>query len=188
MNLKSMMAFLTARVRLGGWLWVILAGLGVGVAHGQWQNTNYTLKGGWNAIYLHGDASYAPPAALFASYPAVVEVWRWNTNPTQVQFMTTPLIPSAGTAEWTVWKRDGSVSALSQMVGQSAYLVRCSGTASNTYTVGIAQKVLPPSAAWVRNGANLMGFPSKLSGAYPSIGSYFATFPAAMSVMKMPLR
>ena len=181
MNLKSMMAFLTARVRLGGWLWVILAGLGVGVAHGQWQNTNYTLKGGWNAIYLHGDASYAPPATLFASYPAVVEVWRWNTNPTQVQFMTTPLIPSAGTAEWTVWKRDGSVSALSQMVGQSAYLVRCSGTASNTYTVGIAQKVLPPSAAWVRNGANLMGFPSKLSGAYPSIGSYFATFPAAIA-------
>ena len=109
MNLKSMMAFLMARARLGGWLWVILAGLSAGVAQGQWQSTSYALKGGWNAIYLHGDASYAPPATLFAGHPEVLEVWRWNTNPTQVQFMTSPLIPSAGTAEWTLWKSDGSI-------------------------------------------------------------------------------
>jgi hypothetical protein len=119
-------------------------------AHAQWQNTIYSLKSGWNAIYLHGDASYSPPATLFADYPAVQEVWRWNPNPTQVQFTTTPLIPSAGTAEWTVWKRDGSVTALSQMVGQMAYLVKCSAAISVT----IPQKVMPPSAAWVRNGAN----------------------------------
>lgn len=30
-------------------------------APAQWQSTTYALKGGWNAIYLHGDASYAPP-------------------------------------------------------------------------------------------------------------------------------
>ncbi len=68
-------------------------------AHAQWQSTTYALKGGWNSIYLHGDASYAPPATLFASNPEVLEVWRWNPNPTQVQFTTSPLIPSAGTAE-----------------------------------------------------------------------------------------
>ena len=151
-------------------------------AHAQWQNTTYTLKGGWNAIYLHGDASHATPATLFKDYPDVQEVWRWNPNPTQVQFTTTPLIPSAGTAEWTVWKSDGSVSALSKMVGQTAYLVKCSGTTSSSYSVTIPQKVLPPSASWVRNGANLMGFPSKLAGGvYPSMGSYFATFPAAIA-------
>jgi hypothetical protein len=151
-------------------------------AHAQWQSTTYTLKGGWNAIYLHGDASYATPATLFKDYPAVQEVWRWNPNPTQVQFTTTPLIPSAGTAEWTVWKSDGSVSALSKMVGQTAYLVKCDGTASNSHSVAIPQRVLPPSAAWVRNGANLMGFPSKLtSSLYPTVSSYFATFPAAIA-------
>ena len=151
-------------------------------AHGQWQNTTYTLKGGWNAIYLHGDASYAPPATLFAAYPQVQEVWRWNANPNQIQFMTSPLVSSAGTSEWTVWKSDGSVSALTQMVGQSAYLVKCSGTTANAYMVTIPQKVLPPNANWVRNGANLMGFPSKLNGSsFPSIGSYFATFPAAIA-------
>jgi hypothetical protein len=148
------------------------------LAHAQWQNTTYTLKSGWNAIYLHGDATHATPAQLFAAYPAVTEVWRWNPNPDEVQFTSTPMIPSAGTSEWSVWKSDGSASSLGQVIGQTAYLVKCSAATS----VIIAQKVLPPSAAWVRNGANLMGFPSKLTGSlYPTMGSYFATFPAAIA-------
>jgi hypothetical protein len=148
------------------------------LAHAQWQNTTYTLKSGWNAIYLHGDATHATPDDLFAAYPAVTEVWRWNPNPNEVQFTSTPMIPSAGTSEWSVWKSDGSASSLGQVIGQTAYLVKCSAATS----VIIAQKVLPPSAAWVRNGANLMGFPSKLTGSlYPTMGSYFATFPAAIA-------
>ncbi len=159
-------------------LFALSALLVCGTAHAQWQNTTYSLKSGWNAIYLHGDASYAPPATLFAGYSAVQEVWRWNPNPTQVGFTTTPLIPSAGTAEWSVWKSDGSVTGLSKMVGQMAYLVKCSAAISVT----IPQKVMPPSAAWVRNGANLMGFPSKLNvSVYPTMNSYFATFPAAIA-------
>jgi hypothetical protein len=151
-------------------------------AHAQWQSTTYTLKGGWNSIYLHGDATHATPDELFAAYPAVTEVWRWNPNPTQVQFTTSPLIPSAGTPEWSVWRRDGSASSLGQLIGQTAYLVKCSGTTANSYSVTLAQRVLPPSAAWVRNGANLLGFPSYKNGStYPTMGSYFATFPAAIA-------
>ena len=151
-------------------------------AHAQWQSTTYTLKGGWNSIYLHGDASHATPDTLFAADPEVLEVWRWNPNPTQVQFTTSPLIPSAGTAEWSTWVRGGSSNSLAKLVGQTAYLVKCSGTASSSHSVAIPQRVLPPSAAWVRNGANLMGFPSKLtSSLYPTVSSYFATFPAAIA-------
>ena len=151
-------------------------------AHAQWQSTTYTLKGGWNSIYLHGDASHSELDALFASQPAVLEVWRWNPNPTQVQFTTSPLIPSAGTAEWSTWVRGGSANSLGQLLGQTAYLVRCSGAASSSYSVTIPQKVMPPSASWVRNGANLMGFPSLKGGAgYPTMAAYFATFPAAIA-------
>jgi hypothetical protein len=98
-----------------------------------------------------------------------------------VQFTTSPLIPSAGTAEWSTWVRGGSANSLGQMIGQTAYLVKCSGLSSNSYSVTIPQKVMPPSATWVRNGANLMGFPSKLTGTYPTMSSYFATFPAAIA-------
>ena len=150
--------------------------------HAQWQSTTYTLKGGWNAIYLHGDATYAPPATLFASETEVTEVWRWNPNPTQVGFTTTPLIPSPGTPEWSVWKRDGSVASLSQMLGQTAYLVKCTGTSATSHAVTLVQRIQPPAASWVRSGANLLGFPSRLtSGNYPTFGAYFATFPAAIA-------
>jgi hypothetical protein len=151
-------------------------------AQAQWQSTTYTLNSGWNSIYLHGDASYTTPDVLFASKLDVLEVWRWNPNPTQVQFTTSPLIPSAGTAEWSTWVRGGSSNSLGQLIGQTAYLVKCSSTTSSGYSVTIPQRVLPPSANWVRNGANLMGFPSYKNGSnYPTMSSYFATFPAAIA-------
>jgi len=151
-------------------------------AQAQWQSITYTLKGGWNAIYLHGDASHATVDDLLASSTNVLEVWRWNPNPSQVQFTSSPLVPSAGTAEWSTWIRGGASNSLTRLVGQMAYLVKCSGTTSNSYTVTIVQKILPPSANWVRNGANLMGFPSKLTtSTYPMMGSYFATFPGAIA-------
>lgn len=154
-----------------------------GSAQAQWFQTTYALKGGWNAIYLHGDATYATPDILFPdSGPSagVIEIWRWNPKPNQVQFTKSPLIPSSGTPEWNVWKRGlPAQSNLSHIPGQTAYLVRCSGTASTNWSVPIVQKALPPSATWVRSGANLLGFPSKASPAYPSFSTYFQSFPAA---------
>lgn len=146
-------------------------------AHAQWQTTTYNLKAGWNAIYLTGDIKYGTLDNILPA--SVLEVWRWNSNPTQVQFTRSPLIPSGGTAEWTVWKRGlPAETTLTQLTGQSAYLVKCSGAS----TAGLLQAVLPPRNAWVRNGANLLGFPSNLNGAsYPTFSSYFATFPAAIA-------
>jgi hypothetical protein len=145
----------------------------------QWQTTTYSLKGGWNAIRLSGDAKQDNIGLLMPS--AVQEVWRWDPNPTQTQFTDSPLIPSAGTPEWAVWKRDEPQnSTLSQLTGQASYLVKCSGTSSTTHTITLRQSPLPPTNQWVRNGANLMGFPTLLNGAnYPQMGTYFATFPIA---------
>jgi hypothetical protein len=158
----------------------------VATARAQWQTTNYTLKDGWNAIYLSGDATYATLDSLFpnsGNTQCIQEVWRWNPNPNQVQFTQTPLIPSAGTPEWSVWVRGGSANKLTQMIGQSAYLVKCTGTSMPLgTTVPIKQSPLTPSANWVRNGANLLGFPTHKTGSnYPLFSSYFATFPAAIA-------
>ncbi len=162
-------------------LGLVLAAL-VPATQAQWQNVTYTLKGGWNAIFLHGDASHATLEQHFASNPEVVAVWRWNTNPTQVQFGGSSLVPNAGTPEWSVWTRGAATgNTLSSLRGQTAYLVQCSGAATSTYTVTIAQKPQPPTGVWVRNGANLLGFPTRLTTDYPTFASYFATFPAALS-------
>jgi hypothetical protein len=147
-------------------------------AHAQWQSTTYTLKTGWNSIYLHGDATHATPDELFAAHPEVLEVWRWNPNPNQTGFTTTPLLPSNGTPEWSKWVRDGPAASLIRLTGQSAYLVKCSGPAS----VAIAHRPLPPSNTWVRSGANFLGFPSsKAAGNFPTFSNYFATFPTAIA-------
>ena len=157
-----------------------------GSARAQWFSTTYALKGGWNAIYLHGDATHATPDVLFpdsGQTAGVIEVWRWNPKPNQIQFTQTPLIPASGTPEWNVWKRGvPAQSNLSLLTGQTAYLVKCSGTAATTYNVPVVQKAMPPAATWVRSGANLLGFPSRLNGAaYPSFSTYFQSFPAATS-------
>lgn len=147
-------------------------------AHAQWQTTTYPLSSGWNSIYLHGNATHATPEQLFASNPEVLEVWRWNPNPNQVGFTSTPLLPSNGTPEWSKWVRGGPAASLISLTGQSAYLVRCSGPVS----VAIAQRPMPPSNTWVRNGANFLGFPSsKAAGNFPTFSSYFATFPVAIA-------
>ena len=147
-------------------------------ARAQWQSTTYTLKTGWNSIYLHGDATHATPDQLFAANPEVLEVWRWNPNPTQVGFTSTPLLPSNGTPEWSKWVRGGPSASLIGLTGQSAYLVKCSSAVS----VPIAQRPMPPSNTWVRSGANFLGFPSsKASGNFPTFANYFATFPAAIA-------
>lgn len=162
---------------------LLLAGslLLAATARAQWQTTTYTLKGGWSAIYLTGDARQDTLDNLFPA--TVTQVWRWNPNPTQVQFTESPLIPSAGTPEWSVWKRGlPQESNLSQLTGGAAYLVKAAGGTDNTYSVAIKQAPLPPSASWVRNGANLMGFPTLRTGAnYPTIANYFGTFPAAIA-------
>ncbi|HWB02355.1 MAG TPA: hypothetical protein VG796_04975 [Verrucomicrobiales bacterium] len=155
-------------------------------ARAQWFQTTYSLKIGWNAIYLHGDATYAAPNVLFpdsGDSAHVMEVWRWNPKPNQVQFTKDPLIPGAGTPEWNVWKRGlPAESNLSLMSGQAAYLVKCGGTPAPSFNVPLVQRAMPPSTTWVRAGANLLGFPSKAtSSIYPSFSTYFQAFPAAVS-------
>jgi hypothetical protein len=149
-------------------------------AQAQWQSATYTLKGGWNSIYLHGDASYDTLENLLPA--EVLEVWRWNPNLNQVQFTTTPLIPSNGTPEWSKWVRATVGNSLVGMTGQSAYLVKCSGTTANSYSVPIAYKPMPPNNSWVRSGANFIGFPSSSgAGSFPTFSRYFSTFPAAIA-------
>lgn len=150
----------------------------------QWITETYALKGGWNAIQLHGAAS-GTPDQIFSSGDGlkVTEIWRWNPNPTQVQYTTTPLIPSPGTPEWSVWKRGfPQDSNLSVITGQTAYLVKCDGPPTASFSVPLKLSPLTPGTAWLRTGANLLGFPAFGSGnTAPLFSNYFATFPAAIA-------
>lgn len=158
-----------------------LLALSPAALHAQWKTETYALKGGWTAIWLHGDASHTTPAELFKNYPTVLEVWRWNPNPDQVQFTDSPSEPDATSSEWTIWNRnDPEEQKLTALVGQSAYLVRSSGASTTTTNVSIPQRPRPPAATWLVTGANFLGFPAS-SATPPVTSSYFASFPVAVT-------
>lgn len=154
-------------------------------AHAQWRTETYSLKGGWNSIYLHGAAPTGTIESLLDSGDAlkILEIWRWNPNPNQVQFNESPQIPTPGTPEWSVWRRDDPAeSTLSTLTAPSAYLIKCDGLATASLSVPLTLSPLPPDTAWVRNGANLLSFPTLQTGnVWPSFGAYFASFPAAIA-------
>lgn len=156
--------------------------LGTGAASAQWRTDTYTLNGGWNGITVHGDASHALVEDLIPN-TNVQEIWMWVPNPDQVMFTTTPSQPNPGTPEWKVWRRaTPGTNDFTRLTGPCTCLVKCAGAAATTYSVPITHKAAPPRAAWVRNGANFLGFPARLNGsAYPIFNSYFTTFPAAVA-------
>ena len=163
-------------------LWLVGVLSLVPAAQAQWQTITYTLRGGWNAIYLQGDATHTTIDNLFAGTTSVISVWRWNPNPNPAQFKASSIIPTASTPEWSVWvKGDAAQTTLTSLSGQMAYLVKCSGLAADTYTVAITQRILPPKSTWVRNGANFLGFPALAGTSAPTLSAYFATFPAAIA-------
>ena len=150
--------------------------------HAQWQTSTFTLRGGWNSIYLHGDASHASIEQHLAANPEVLSIWRWNPNPNPLLTGNSPLIPSSSAPEWSVWVRgQPTQTTLSALNGQTAYLVECSGAASSTYSLQLTHRPAPPQSTWVRNGANFLGFPTRLNGEFPTFQAYFATFPAAIT-------
>lgn len=146
----------------------------------QWVDRTYSLLNGWNGVWLAGDASYTTVNDLFTSYPAVTEVWRWNPDPDETAFTTTPANPSINSEEWTIWKRDGSEKALTQMMGNSAYLIRSNAATS----VVIKQLAVPPAAIWLISGANFLGFPALANT--PMMSSYFASYPSASTTVLAP--
>lgn len=136
----------------------------------QWVLKTYTLPPGWSSIWLPGDATYDTVGNLFPS--AVTQVWRWNPNPDKIHFIQSPSDATAESAEWTVWKRDGSESKLSRIIGNSAYLVFNSASSDQTLSLTLFPR--PPANSWLISGANFMGFPALQNS--KNFSQYFASF------------
>lgn len=129
------------------------------LARAQWVTQTISLKTGWNAVYLHVDASYDSLPNLIGadlSNP-IFEVWRWLPTISTAQFVQSPLQPVAN-AQWASWNRNAATDQLLQrLIGNSAYLVR---SASN-YTWTVKGKPLPPVYEWTTTGLNFLGFPTQ---------------------------
>ncbi len=142
----------------------------------QWLTQSFSLKGGWNAVFLHVDASHDTLDALVGSDGAnpILEVWRWNP-PSTVQFVESPQQPVDTGSEWSSWVRGHANPALQRLVGDSAYLVKVATNVS-TYTWQIKGRPVAPRGEWTITGLNLLGF-STLPASPPDFDVFLAQSP-----------
>lgn len=122
----------------------------------QWLAQDFTLKAGWNAVYLHVDLTHTTLRDLIASDAnnPIQEVWLWNPSSGTAQFVTSPQAPTTG-SQWQSWDRQApALSALQKLAGNSACLVRV----SNDYVWSVKGKPTPPRYEWTSSGLNFFGF------------------------------
>ena len=97
--------------------------------HAQWLTQSLDLKAGWNAVFLHVDASHTTLDSLVGNDPSnpILEVWQWQPGST-AQFIETPLEPNNLGSEWFSWVRGQAGAEFQNLVGDSAYLVKVGAT------------------------------------------------------------
>lgn len=149
---------------------------GAVVAQAQWQSQSFTLKPGWNAVFLHVDASHLTLDDLIPSATdPVAEVWLWRPRLSTLQFVDNPATNSTTDSRWAVWtSARGDTDTLVKLVANGAYLVK-NGTATD-YDWTVKGKPVPPSYQWTTTGLNFLGFPTPANTA-PSFANYFAPAP-----------
>lgn len=145
---------------------LLLAGLlGLaGSAQAQWVTQTLPLKAGWNAVFLHVDASHATLDQLVGKDAPMAmpieRMWRWNLNPGTAQFVQSPQQPIENVSQWSRWHRDTPNSPLQRLTANLAYLVYA--TADVTWNL-VGQPVLP-EYRWSTSGLNFFGFPTVPTG------------------------
>lgn len=125
--------------------------------HAQWVTEQYSLKAGWNAVWLPHDVSHALIGNVFPV--SVEEVWRWNPVASATQFTESPAVPVQPDTQWLVWKRGfPAQSTMTTLSPNAACLVKVAdGTANFNHLV--TGKAVPPHYSWKSSGLNFFGFP-----------------------------
>ena len=175
------------RIRAGGlnkarvltWMAVLgfLAILGP-PSHAQWITQTNSLKPGWNAVFLHVDASHATLDQLVGNdlTNPIQEIWYWRPAPPTGQFVDSPQLPTASGSQWSTWTRLlGPNSALQQLTGNGAYLVNVANSVAS-YDWRVKGKPVTPTYRWTLTGLNFIGFPTRPSPV-PSFEAFLAAAP-----------
>ena len=149
--------------------------------YAQWITQTNALKPGWNAVFLHVDASHATLDQLVGNDLAnpIQEIWYWQPALPTGQFIDSPQLPTSGGSQWFTWtKVAGPASALQRLTGNGAYLVKVGNTVSS-YNWLVKGKPVLPTYRWTLTGLNFIGFPTP-SAPSPTFESFLTPAPQLM--------
>lgn len=157
---------------------VLLAAL---PAQAQWTTQTITLKPGWNAVYLHVDATHTNLTGAVggdAGNP-ITEVWQWQPVVAPGRFINNPQLPAVVNNDWAAWNRNPALTGtLAELTANNAYLVRNSGAAN--YIWNIVGRPVPPRYSWTAQGVNFIGLPTPPVNP-PVLDTFFSPVPAFQS-------
>ena len=146
-------------------------------ASAQWLTQSFSLKPGWNAVYLHVDASHATVGSAVAG-TYIDEVWMWAPNPATTQFVETPQQPLDTGSQWLSWKStNAGASVLQRLVGNTACLVYANTNAPANFTWTVKGRPVQPNHQWTVSGLNFLGFPTAAASP-PTFENFLAQAPA----------
>ena len=150
----------------------------------QWLTQSFELKDGWNAIYLHVDASHTDIVKALGydlstiDQSPVEQVWAWMPKSNSIQFIQSPQAPVNNTSRWSEWQKDKLTSSeLQKIRGNHGYLVYVNLPSGQTsHKLEVKGKPVLPRYEWTTTGLNFIGF-SVPSNSPPNFDQYLVHSP-----------
>ena len=143
-------------------------------AKAQWVEQSFTLKPGWNSIYIEVQPEPRKCNEVFKDIP-IASVWTWNPELSSVRRIQDPhtLVPHQ--PEWLVFfppsSSESILTNLYILLGGKAYLIKLAGDQTVNWTI-LGRPCLP-RIKWKSNSFNFVGFHLN-PGHEPTFRSFFA--------------
>ena len=147
----------------------------MGLARAEVISQSFTLKPGWNAIFLELEPQSVAPADVFSGITNLQSVWMWNPQAGTVEFIQDPNTLLPDQPQWLVYIPGNPIATnLHAIHANTAYLVNLGGSSDVVFSVTGEPRI--PVANWKANSFNFVGF--HLIGDEESFGSFFSSSPA----------
>lgn len=143
-------------------------------ARAQWLTQTVTLRPGWNAVYLHVDATHDSLENLVGVASPITEIWLWQENLADGRLFGNPLQPVAG-SDWLPWSKATGPANAFPLRANTTYLVQNASSAE--YAWNIKGKPVPPSVRWSAGGLNFFGFSTR-SDSPPLFANFLSPAPS----------
>ncbi|HET7746727.1 MAG TPA: hypothetical protein VFM29_05475, partial [Vicinamibacteria bacterium] len=138
----------------------------------------FTLRPGWNSVYLEVEPAARATADVFQGIP-VASVWAWEPRRSTVDFIQNPSDGLFNRPGWLGYFPAGRPEAILTNLfivqANRAYLIKLEGSSPVVWTV--TGRPALDAASWVPNSFNLVGLPVD-PAVPPTFGQYFASSPA----------
>jgi hypothetical protein len=147
------------------------------VVHAQSDVTqSFTLRPGWNAVFLEVQPDPRDPATVFAGLAELESAWTWLSRESAAEFIQNPSEGLWGQPGWHGYfpgSEETFLTNLYAVLGNQAYLIKMS--AEDTWQVSGTPAMR--KIRWLADSFNMVGFHVDPDNP-PSIASFFAPSPA----------